>query len=177
VCPRAPGPRQTLDFLIQDRSQLTQAGAEDRIDVHGVALRCDLPADEGLFAHLTPDTLALQVCRQAARDAMEPAAHRSAFAYRAGFAGQHQKGGLKDIVWIRAGTEDPAADAVDQRSVAAHQHLKGPGIACLGQALQELAVAELPGRPAGGEHLQALYDRAQTNGTHGTVLPRQLLSG
>jgi hypothetical protein len=156
---------QALDLFIQDPAQLAQAGTQDRIDRLGRGQGGLFRSAQAAFVLLAADALVFQAQRQAAGDGVQPAAHRGVFADGAGLARQHQEGGLKGVVLVRPGAEDAPADAVDQGAVTPDQRFERPFVARLGEALQELAVAQVVAL-AGGEDAQVLQNRGEGDGGH-----------
>jgi hypothetical protein len=112
-------------------------------------------------------TVPVSVQRQAAGDAVQPAARGGRFADGAGLAGQHQEGGLKGVGQVGPGAEDALADAMDQRSVTPDQRFKGSFVPRLGEAVQQLVVAQIVVLACNCEDTEVLEHGGQTNGSHG----------
>src|SRR5438132_724058 len=60
----------------------------------------------------------------AERDAIKPIGHQPRSPQRRPFADEHEEGGLKGVIGIRAGAEQPPADTEDHRAVAAHEQFE-----------------------------------------------------
>ena len=78
--------------------------------------------------------------RQAVGRLVEPAGDRRVFSERGCFAGQDEKGRLKNVLRIRGLRQHAAGDAPDQAAVPGDQRGKGAAIAISGPAGEKLAI-------------------------------------
>ena len=106
--------RKTVEFRVQDVPQIIDGRTGRRGgNVNHRLLPVAAPAVEG--PRLPGD---------AERDAIKPIGHQPRSPQRRPFADEHEEGGLKGVIGIRAGAEQPPADTEDHRAVAAHEQFE-----------------------------------------------------
>jgi hypothetical protein len=130
--------RQAAQFLVEHGPQIVVAGGRRGAwVVHGQLLALPPPA-----------RLRFGTQRNAPGNGMEPASDRGRLTERRCFAQQDQESGLEGILGVVGITQNPPADAPNQRPMAAHQTGKRAFVLLPAQLLEQLAVAAVHRRTA-----------------------------
>jgi hypothetical protein len=126
---------QSIQLFIKNGLDLAPGDLGGRIDrqcTHDLALPDAAPFASDCEAAADP-----------VGDAVQPGPDRAALADGASLLRQHHEGCLKDIIRVIGVLEQPSAGAVDERTVAAHQGVKGLLILRRDETFQQYGVIRL----------------------------------
>src|SRR5262249_32491219 len=115
-----------------------------------------------------PDRLGPGSYRQLVSDAVEPSGYRLLPTRGGGFASQREKGRLEQVLGVLVVVKNPPAHAEHQRTVPPDERSKGHLVALAGIALQQLAIALLPGRGNGEQGFNVAQKIFQLSADHGS---------
>src|SRR5262249_5333931 len=89
-----------------------------------------------------------------------------------GPAGEDEEGALEGVLGVLVVVQQVPADAKNQRAVPLHQGREGRLVPRRDEALQQLAVAELPDRLRVAQLVQVVQDHAGLAGGHDALVAR-----
>src|SRR5579884_1156728 len=159
---RPIGFTKLLQLLIQCLTQLPESHIS-------VVFRAS--ADRSLTLIATPSgRCAPRLACHSVGYAVQPAGNRAALADGAGSAGQDEEGGLPDILGIGLAAKPAAAQLLDHRPMPLHQSRKGALVPLLGEAREQLGIADIGSRRTTGRQAKLVEQGWQVPGRHRLAL-------
>jgi hypothetical protein len=155
--------RQLLQLVVEQGMQFFPGNVGSGIGRRHVASSLLVPALLGGVG-LGPD-------RQAVGDLVQPVAHGLGLADRVGLAGEDEEGGLESVLGVVQAAEHAPADAQDHGAVPLDQGGEGRLLPPLGEALEQLRVAEVRDTLGASQAAEVAENRAKLCRGNGLVSP------